>query len=105
MLWVGSFRGEGGLRSKRGICDTPTQFGDFKWFCQQVDALGGTSGREAARRCDARLQGLRECGNHDRRHEAAAPHPEGAVQTRTSGRPSRAAPAVWNAVLGLKSAW
>jgi len=34
-----------------------------------------------------RLQGLRECSNHDRRHRAAAPHPEGTVQTRTSGRP------------------
>src|ERR1700730_10584569 len=60
----------------------------------------GLSGREAAHCRDARLQGLRECSNHDRRHRAAAPHPEGTVQTRSSGVQGRTAPAVWNAGFG-----
>src|SRR6266478_365023 len=46
----------------------------------------GPSGREAAHRCDARLQGIQKCGDHDRRHRAATPHPQGTVRTATSRR-------------------
>src|SRR6516225_3129450 len=42
--------------------------------------------REAAHHGDARLQAARKCGDHDRRHRAAAPHSEGTVQTATSRR-------------------
>jgi hypothetical protein len=39
-LWVGSFCSKGGPPSKHDICDASAPFGDFKWFCQQADALG-----------------------------------------------------------------
>ena len=44
-------------------------------------ALFGDGSRFAAR-----FQGIQECGDHDRRHRATAPHPEGTVRTGTSGR-------------------
>src|SRR5467141_2374203 len=43
----------------------------------------GPSGREAAHCCNARLQGIQECGDHDRWHRATAAHPEGTVRTET----------------------
>src|SRR5438128_6709980 len=71
---------------------------------QQPDRAG-PSGREAAHRCDARLQGVQEGGDHDRRHRAAAPHPEGTVRTGTSGRSRpRGACSLERRACGLKSA-
>jgi transposase-like protein len=46
----------------------------------------GPSGCEAEDCCDAQLQGIQECGDHDRRHRATAPHPQGTIRTGTSGR-------------------
>jgi hypothetical protein len=44
---------------------------------------------EVFRRAQRRVRGERgieECGDHDRRYRAAAPHPKGTVRTGTSGR-------------------
>jgi transposase-like protein len=60
---------------------------------------------EAEDCCDARLQRIWECRDHDRRHRATAPHPQGTVQTGTSGRsrPSCTC-SLERGALGLKSA-
>src|ERR1700730_9728054 len=55
--------------------------------------------------CDVRLQRIWECRDHDRRQRATAPHPQGTVQTGTSGRsrPSCTC-SLERGALGLKSA-
>ena len=60
---------------------------------------------EAEDCCDARLQRIWECRDHDRRHRATAPHPQGTVQTGTSerSRPSCTC-SLERGALGLKSA-
>ena len=62
--------------------------------------VDGTDGGKAAHCRDTRRQGVRKCGDRDRRHRAAAPHPQGTVRTAKSRRPRpNFVPAVWNAVL------
>ena len=49
--------------------------------------------------------GVQECGDHDRRHRAGAPHPQGTVRTGPSGRSRRScACSLERGAWGLKSA-
>jgi hypothetical protein len=60
---------------------------DFSLENFEQSDRAGSSGRETANRHDAGLQGLRDCGDYDRRHRIDASHPQGTIRTGTSGCP------------------
>ena len=80
---VAAMRLTGSARVKAdGSLPMNTKLRSSKYLNNLIDA--GPSKREATHRCDAWPQAVPQCGDHNRRHRADAPHPQGAVRVTTS---------------------